>query len=291
MRRQGLIFGLDTTKLLLVVLAIVVAIWTARLAVARDKNPWAWGGAALILGIPWPNIGLPILGIVPVLFLMFFVRPVGQGGSRPQPAACSRCASPHSPGQNFCTKCGWDLSREYSPEGSDTVLASEMHQAQGSTTATVERPVEAVKAGDIPVTDYPPPESAEAPVESSPAETTAEDDTVDVQPSAPEETREGDETSEPVSEPVPEGDPELARPWGIPQPGPAPTAAVMTARGEALLNEGRLQEAIDQFTKAIALDPRHREAFERRAEAYTKQGRDERAAEDYRRVQALITGT
>ena len=281
MRRQGLIFGLDTTKLLLVVLAIVVAIWTARLAVARDKNPWAWGGAALILGIPWPNIGLPILGIVPVLFLMFFVRPVGQG-SRPQPTACSRCASPHSPGQNFCTKCGWDLSREYSPEGSDTVLASEMHQSQGSSTATVERPAEAVKAEDSPVAESPPPEPAEAQPEDSPVA-----EAVDEHPGAAEDTHEGDETVEPV----PEDDPESARPWGIPQPGPAPTAAVMTARGEALLSEGRLQEAIDQFTKAIALDPRHREALERRAEAYTKQGRDERAAEDYRRVQALLTGT
>ena len=65
----------------------------------------------------------------------------------------------------------------------------------------------------------------------------------------------------------------------------------MTARGAALLSEGRLQEAIDQFTKAIALDPKHREAFERRAEAYTQQGRGERAEEDYRQIQALNTGS
>lgn len=82
-----------------------------------------------------------------------------------------------------------------------------------------------------------------------------------------------------------------ARPWGFPQPGPAPTAEGMTARGAALLSEGRLQEAIDQFTKAIALDPRHKEAFERRAEAYTRQGRGERAEEDYRTVQALNAGS
>ena len=58
-----------------------------------------------------------------------------------------------------------------------------------------------------------------------------------------------------------------------------------------LLGEGRIQEAIDQFTKAIALDPKHREAFEGRAEAYTQQGRGERAAEDYRRIQALNAGS
>ena len=57
------------------------------------------------------------------------------------------------------------------------------------------------------------------------------------------------------------------------------------------MSEGRLQEAIDQFTKAIALDPKHMEAFKRRAEAYTKQGRGERAEEDYRQIQALSTGS
>ena len=64
----------------------------------------------------------------------------------------------------------------------------------------------------------------------------------------------------------------------------------MTARGALLLSEGKLQEAIDQFTKAIALDPKHRDAFEQRAEAYSQQGRPERADEDYRQVQALSTG-
>ena len=65
----------------------------------------------------------------------------------------------------------------------------------------------------------------------------------------------------------------------------------MTARGEALLSEGKLQEAIDQFTKAIGLDPKHREAFEKRAEAYSRQGRQERADEDYRQVQTLSAGS
>ena len=263
------------------VLALVVGIFTARLAVARGKNPWTWGVGAVILGIPWPTIGLPLLGIVPVLFLMFFVRPIGQD-SRPRQAACSRCASPHSPGQNFCTKCGWDLSREYSPEGGDTVLASEMHQSQAASTATMERPVEPATpeeptAATPPSADPPDPQTLEEP----------SDDARGVAPGPAADTEEAVVVGEPGADAEPEPD---QRPWGIPQPGPAPTAAVMTARGEALLNEGRLQEAIDQFTKAIALDPKHREAFERRAEAYTKQGRDERAEEDYRRIQALNTG-
>ena len=57
------------------------------------------------------------------------------------------------------------------------------------------------------------------------------------------------------------------------------------------MGDGKLQEAIDQFTKAIALDPSHREAFEHRAEAYTRQGRGERAEEDYRSIRALNAGS
>ena len=257
------------------------------MALARGKNPWLWGGAALVLGIPWPFFDFPILGVAPVLFLMFFVRPSEQR-SRPEQSACSKCASPHSPGQNFCTKCGWDLSREYSPESSDTVLASEMRQPQAASTATMERPAEPAAAEE-------PEAAASAVAEPSKAETAGEPATTAVGAAAEPPTDVDGATGEPAAgRPHTEGaaEPEPAqRPWGIPQPGPAPTAAVMTARGEALLSEGRLQEAIDQFTKAIALDPKHREAFERRAEAYTQQGRNEQAAEDYRRIQALNTGS
>ena len=287
MRRQGLIFGLDATQILLVFLVPFVAFWTARTALARNRNPWLWGGAAFVLGIPWPGINLPILGVVPVLFLMFFVRPTAPGNVEPR-NACSKCASSHPPGQNFCTKCGWDLSREYSAETADTVLASEMHQHQASPT-TMERTTE-----------------------------TATQDPFGTAPSTPDEDLlsatgndqyEAPVTGMPTGEPVAEGTPAFAseklqpeaefhpdpeqqsRPWGMPVPGPSPTAEGMTARGEVLLSEGKLQEAIDQFTKAIALNPKHREAFERRAEAYSRQGRQERADEDYRQFQALNTGS
>ena len=270
--------------LILVFLAPLVAIWTARLALSRDKNPWVWGGASFLLGLPWPDFSPPILGVVPVLFLLFFVRPAGQR-SRPRENACSKCASPHSPGQNYCTKCGWDLSREYSPEGSDTVLASEMHQPQGASTATMERPAEQ------PATEEPAEAASPAKDQTNLAATVVEDTTEATAPAA-ELPAEGTLTEAPAPELGAESEPEPAqKPWGLPQPGPAPTAAVMTARGAALLSEGRLQEAIDQFTKAIALDPKHREAFERRAEAYTQQGRDERAEEDYRHIQALNAGS
>jgi Flp pilus assembly protein TadD len=55
----------------------------------------------------------------------------------------------------------------------------------------------------------------------------------------------------------------------------------------ALFNQGRFQEAIDQFTKAIALDPRYKSAWTHRAEAYTKLGRRKEASEDLRRLEAI----
>ena len=242
------------------------------------------------MGIPWPGINLPILGVVPVLFLMFFVRPAAQSG-RSDRNACSRCASPHSVGQNYCTKCGWDLSREYSPENNDTVLASEIHQAQASSTATIERPADP-PTPEVVATPAAEPEQAYVPhvAEDAPQ------DSVSAQPEAPTTVGEPEDSAsqEPDPEPVqePEPAPDAAqRPWGIPVPGPAPTAEGMTARGAVLLSEGKLQEAIDQFTKAIALDPRHREAFERRAQAYSKQGREDRAEEDLQRLQTLNAGS
>jgi Tfp pilus assembly protein PilF len=61
----------------------------------------------------------------------------------------------------------------------------------------------------------------------------------------------------------------------------------MTERGLALFGQGKIQEAIDQFTKAIALDPSYLAAWQRRAEAYQRLGRPKEAAEDIRRLQAL----
>ena len=239
-----------------------------------------WGGAALVLGL-MPFDQLRLLSVAPVLFLMFFVKATEQRPAQTQRSACPKCASVHSPNQNFCTKCGWDLSLEYSPEGSDTVLASEMHQPQASSTATIERPADTpAEPSDSSSTA----ESSAEPVPDLPSEAERVPETAP-EPSASPSAESAGQTHEP-------GEPEAPpRPWGLPQPGPAPTAEVMTARGAALLSEGKLQEAIDQFTKAIALDPKHREAFERRAEAYTQQGRGERAEEDYRQVQALNAGS
>jgi Tfp pilus assembly protein PilF len=70
-----------------------------------------------------------------------------------------------------------------------------------------------------------------------------------------------------------------------------PTAASMTERGVRLFNQGRIQESLDQFTKAIALDPNHVDAWARRAEAYARLGRGAEAAEDRRRFETLNAGS
>ena len=61
----------------------------------------------------------------------------------------------------------------------------------------------------------------------------------------------------------------------------------MTERGVKLFNQGRTQEAIDQFTKAIALDANYTDAWAKRAEAYALLGRGDQAAEDQRRLDSL----
>ena len=289
MRRPGI---LEARDIFLYALTFFVAFWTARAALARGRNPWVWGGAALVVGL-LPFDQLRLLSVAPVLYLMFFVRPTEQRDKRQQRDACSKCASAHSPGQNFCTKCGWDLSREYSPEANDTVLASEMRQPQSSPIATMERPPEA--PAEPPAPPVATAIAPEAPLELAPEPAASSEHTSEVSAqsatTAPESFLDEERATEPLDTEA-DSEPEPApRPWGLPNPGPAPTAEAMTSRGAALLSEGRLQEAIDQFTKAIALDPKHREAFEHRAEAYTRQGRGERAEEDHRRIQALNAGS
>ncbi len=164
-----------------------------------------------------------------------------------------------------------------------------MHQGQGQPTATAERPAENTQH-DAPAQSPPPVSEPQESLSFDEGTVAADPEAAPLseQPAVEPASVQEDNWPEPTPEPV-EEPPE--RPWGFPQPGPTPTAEGMTARGAALLSEGKLQEAIDQFTKAIALDPKHKEAFERRAEAYTRQGRGERAEDDYRTIQALNTSS
>ncbi len=65
------------------------------------------------------------------------------------------------------------------------------------------------------------------------------------------------------------------------------TAAGLTERGVSLITQDRVQEAVDQFTKAIALDPDYRPAWAKRAEAYLRLGLSQKAEEDQRRLEGI----
>ena len=131
-----------------------------------------------------------------------------------------------------------------------------------------------------------------APVVDSIPETKPEPAFAPSETTEPVGTVEPERTVEPVlaqeAEPTPAAAVETPRVEPpAPPPRPTPTAANMTERGINLFSQGRFQEAVDQFTKAIALDPKYRLAWERRAEAYGRLGRAERAAADKQQLEAI----
>lgn len=268
---------------------LLASLWAARLAMSKGHNVWGWGGAALLLGL----IHLPesaLFSVVPVLLLMLMKSPASSTAARPDRLSCPRCAKSHLGGQHFCTGCGWDLSQAYSPEeqeGSQQSPTQSQTQTQTSTptTSVAEHPESAdIPAPEAPTSAQPTAsgtEVAEAIAAGQEAEPAAENaqDSVDATGEAtgmPAEVAEAEE--EPETEHVP---------WGTYAIGVAPTATVMTSRGIERFDEGKYQEAIDQFTKAIGLDPNYADAWQRRAEAYAQLGRSELAAEDRRHFQGL----
>ena len=227
-----------------VIMAPLLAWWTTRLARSKGRSmPWVWGLAAFILTMPpepWR-----LVGMIPLLVLIFLKAPQPRLDSPPKESTCPKCQANQAASQRYCISCGWEVGRAYPETGVTAQEPAETVQAGQAETGTPE-PVLASEAIKGPGTSA---ESTPAPV------------------------------AEAVVEPEPE--PEVPIYRGI------PTAPGMTERGIRLFNLGRTQEAIDQFTKAIALDANHKEAWERRAEAYARLGRDGEAAEDRRRLNAI----
>ena len=259
---------------------------------SRGRNPWLWGGAALLLGLlPWK-----LLAVVPLVLMLFLPRIGARLPVRQQRLACPKCAQSLRTNQHFCTNCGWDLSQAYTPDGTDPFPPTTTErpqepirtpQVETSLGTPAEKPLEPPIEPVLAQTTEAPPSKAEITgnqppeprIEPKPRmeQVLAETQTAIEEPGAPEEP----------PQPVEDIAPVPAEPWGMPEPKPAPTAANMTERGARMFDDGRIQEAIDQFTKAIALDPYFSEAFERRAEAYARQGRGQQADEDRRRLQGL----
>ena len=269
--------------LLFVALALVL-IWTARLAKSKDRNPWLWVGAAFGLMLI-PNLNL--LAIIPMIILLFFKNTRPRATTIEDPQACSRCSASPSHTSRFCTNCGWELSVPYSTDATDAATNPTSNQSapQGTPTTEARKPVDA----SVPRWQKPGQDGAATPVAKDAQAITGE---------AAEETREEVATevgAEAGHTPTAEAPVEAPVAKSIlprkPVPVDAPTAASMTERGVRLYNQGRVQESIDQFTKAIALDPTYGQAWARRAEAYAFLGRGDEAEEDRRKLETLNAGS
>ena len=260
----------------------LLAIWTARLAIAKGRNAWGWGGAALVLGLlPWH-----LFGVLPVLILLFIKLPNKPPAEQVDRLTCARCAKSYSNGQHFCTGCGWDLDEAYAPEESDEGQPFPAGpQVQTTVQSTgIAQPIETADASAAELTPTEP-SKMEAPLSETmaPSEATAPDVGAPQEESADSAGDAGETEANTAEE-----DPAKAYvPWGTYDVGVAPTAVLMTSRGMERFEEGKFQEAIDQFTKAIALDPNHAEAWQRRAEAYAQLGRPKQAEDDRRHLQGL----
>ena len=261
--------------ILLYVALTLVLVWTVRIARSKGRNPWLWGGLAFILMLI-PD--LKLLAVIPMIVLMFMKGAQQPNKTPSESSSCPRCRGTFIRNARFCTSCGWDLAERYYPE---TVLEDEKSVA----TQAVED-LEPVGVSD-PVRQGPVHEAPPAPAPESPAEASIEAESPEASPDTSPETSPdpAPDTSMDVTLPPP------FTPRKKPESVVLPTPAVMTERGVGLFNQGRIQESIDQFTKAIALDPNYVDAWARRAEAYAQLGRGNEAAEDRRRLEALNAGS
>ncbi len=239
-------------EILQILSLLFVVAWTARLARNKGRNPLLWAAAAAIPAvglIPGFYEWLTIFCMLPMLSLVFMRArpPLATDGEQDNTVSCPRCQHTHESGPSFCTNCGWELTRPY---------------------ATAD-------AGGEPA-DAPEPTLASA------AEAAADAGaTLPPQTASPGEVAAATQASEPSDELAPAF---AVMPLKITRPL---TAAGMTELGLSLFNQGRVREAVDQFTKAIALDPRHREAWANRAKAYTKLGLNEKAAADRQQLEGI----
>lgn len=217
---------------------------------ARAKGQNPWLWGGLTVVL----MGIPgynFLAVIPLAALMFIKTKPRPDAPKAELNACPRCQAALVRNARYCTSCGWDLAETYEPEAVSPEVASGEKEAAAAPPAEDTAPTLASEvAADAPV-EAPTPASAEAEPEPAPPPFTPPKKPVNLVP---------------------------------------PTAAGMTERGATLFNQGRIQESIDQFTKAIALDPTYVEAWAKRAEAYAQLGRGTEAAEDRRRLDALNAG-
>ena len=250
---------------------LFVVLWTARLARNKGRNPLLWGGVAAI-----PAVGLldvfpewiTVLCMLPMLALVFMParRPIATDGGQDGTTPCPRCQHSHEPGPTYCTNCGWELTRPYATTDAAAAATDVSEPASASNTAG------GTAAADAAESRASATEASGAPPSAEPVMASQQVDDAEpaAAPNAPAE-----------AEPAPAF---AVAPLSITRPL---TAAGMTELGLSMFNQGRVREAVDQFTKAIALDPRYREAWANRAKAYTELGLSDKAAADRQQLEAI----
>ena len=274
---------MDLADILLPLSLGIIVLWTIRLARAKGLNPLAWGiGSALLITVAWQflNNFVSLVAMVPLVFLLLFRSPLfrrrsDSASTAPVTAthsahACPRCAASDAGGQNYCVHCGWDLSQTYAP-------AAETDEITAAPPGIVPAPEPAAAVLETALED----------VKAAPAAEAAPELSEVAEPAIPAVTPEPAPVLAQDTEPAQPAPTETATAAPIAPPRRIPTAANLTEHGIALFRQGRFQEAVDQFTKAIALDPKYKQAWEQRAEAYGRLGRAERQAADRRQLETI----
>ena len=250
-------------------LALVILL-TAGVARSRGRNPWLWTMAStLLMFLPgtWQA-----LSALPLAALLLTPKLQPDPNNHSSNLKCPRCEAPNSSNYRYCISCGWELGKAYSPD-------------VATRDATVQRPAGSF-SGDR---------------QSNNVSDRAGNNEVRQAPQAPEALKESSTNREHMAAQAatPENtaileDPAVAKELAVSKKivsrGPL-TAASLTERGQTLLADGRPREAIDQFSKAIILDPNYKPAWERRAEAYQKLGLAQEAAKDTLHLDTIKEGT
>jgi tetratricopeptide (TPR) repeat protein len=265
-------------------LALVV-LWTVRMARSKGRNPYLWGGLALALMLipSWPAL----LGMAPMIILLFIKSPqVAHQDVSADTVNCPKCRAVHAAGHTYCVNCGWELAKPYADEGVREEPRREEPRMEESPREEPRRAAEP-PAGPPPAAAQPSPSTQQPvaggsrPVEPPPP--VAQSAPVSVPPAGSdgpiaEQTEEKTVTETSPPEIVTLKEPTFRRPI---------TPETFMERGSDLFDQGKLQEALDQFNKAIALSPRHLTAWEMRAEAHMRLGQEKKAEEDQRHLEAL----
>ena len=232
----------------------LIVLWTMRLAGAKRQNPWVWSLASIgLIAVPYmfnqPFMG--ILGMLPMLFLLVLKKPTNipenDDTDNKTRINCSKCDVSHLKTYKYCVNCGWELNKDYKLIGDDPPPY------------TLDHPLPLAKDIAQPVTQIGQ-EDTELNSAVSPSATVLEDSNGYSTPEVQYRT-----------------------PFRI----PILSAESLTTKGANLFTEGRFQEAADQFTKAIALDPQYYLAWSKRAEAYLRMGMVQKAEEDLRNLESI----